>query len=459
VSGYPDNTFKPGKEINLVEALKIIFRAYDFGLAEGDDVWYENYLEFANDNNLLFKVDIGTGDLVDRGQMAQIIFNVENYLNGENVGVTYPLELSLSGGEIYTFENGMTLKVNNIFNGGMNFYLFSDYENGIYYPDAFEILRVEPDLLNSNILSRDGVYVYLDSIVSGSNGHEANIEIYDSVEDFYELCLEVRGNDKICLYDVARYGPVDSSFSKVSDGMFNVVYPNELKGMADLTLEVLPGCYNAYSDLFGSPQDISSLTVFFYYPDSNSESVGAYSDAIIVPIHDYFIDRYRSFSGSDYECATGFFPLAHEMVHIFDNGGMQYPGLKEGFANYVSRRYDYFGVDIECDAGGYQLYYKESGDYSDYVVYPEDPGEDPYKVGECFFRRLEDNYGVSKVNDLILDLGESRNVSSNGEYTFFDDLVEPIFGSGALEIGDAMNYDLSCRAEIPLRGYTCDSFY
>ena len=72
VSGYPDGNFKPGDNVNLVEALKIIENAYGADIAE-QSVWYKGYVDEASSKNMI-PLDINSFDQkISRGQMADII--------------------------------------------------------------------------------------------------------------------------------------------------------------------------------------------------------------------------------------------------------------------------------------------------------------------------------------------------------------------------------------------------
>lgn len=89
IDGYPDGTYKPGNTINKVEALKILFNAYEAGLIEGRAVndlaypdldgraWYAIYVDEASDLGLLEEVP---GEAFDpsggrsRGDMAEILY-------------------------------------------------------------------------------------------------------------------------------------------------------------------------------------------------------------------------------------------------------------------------------------------------------------------------------------------------------------------------------------------------
>lgn len=85
VSGYADGTFKPGKEVSKVEAIKIIVNAYEFDLGSATDIpfddtdktaWYVPYLASASKKGLLETTTgrYGVSDFISRGEVSENIF-------------------------------------------------------------------------------------------------------------------------------------------------------------------------------------------------------------------------------------------------------------------------------------------------------------------------------------------------------------------------------------------------
>ncbi len=75
IKGYPDGTFRPGDNINVAEAAKII-SAYRKGTQTGEP-WYRPYIEdLATEGALPEEVD-AVEQLVDRGIMAEIIYRLK----------------------------------------------------------------------------------------------------------------------------------------------------------------------------------------------------------------------------------------------------------------------------------------------------------------------------------------------------------------------------------------------
>lgn len=77
LAGYPDGTFRPDKQINLAEALKMVLESYKYKFSDVASPWYQKYLDYAQAHNYLTKINAGVGDYITRGEMAQLIYNIE----------------------------------------------------------------------------------------------------------------------------------------------------------------------------------------------------------------------------------------------------------------------------------------------------------------------------------------------------------------------------------------------
>lgn len=93
ISGYSGGYFRPGNNINLAESLKIVLEAYDASLNYSYSEWYEPYYHFMVDNKLLAHVNTSISHKITRGEMAQIIYNLDNFY--EQV-VTPPVKSEVS---------------------------------------------------------------------------------------------------------------------------------------------------------------------------------------------------------------------------------------------------------------------------------------------------------------------------------------------------------------------------
>lgn len=104
VEGYDDNTFRPAHDINLVEALKVVLEAYEWTVCESCySIWYEPYYAKAEEMGLLENVSTDLSHYVTRGEMAQLIYNVN-------------FSVDSSGGFFGNLLQGATLYVDPISN-------------------------------------------------------------------------------------------------------------------------------------------------------------------------------------------------------------------------------------------------------------------------------------------------------------------------------------------------------
>lgn len=72
IEGYPDGTYKPDQEVNMVEAMKIAFKAFDMPIidqAENEE-WFTPYIDFADTNNIFSRFAYLPDDKAKRGEIA-----------------------------------------------------------------------------------------------------------------------------------------------------------------------------------------------------------------------------------------------------------------------------------------------------------------------------------------------------------------------------------------------------
>ena len=93
VQGYPDNTFKPGNNINFAEALKIILESYKVDyrnlafkesplLYVKKSDWFAPYFTYAYEYNLINQNKFyHPGQLITRGEFVEIIYRLQTVIN------------------------------------------------------------------------------------------------------------------------------------------------------------------------------------------------------------------------------------------------------------------------------------------------------------------------------------------------------------------------------------------
>lgn len=82
VSGYPDGTFKPSANINSVEALKIVLKTFEHNVGVEGDPWFKVYIDAASVNNFIPLDVVSFSQLLNRGQMADLITRVMKLEDG-----------------------------------------------------------------------------------------------------------------------------------------------------------------------------------------------------------------------------------------------------------------------------------------------------------------------------------------------------------------------------------------
>lgn len=84
IDGYPDGTFKPGRNISFVEAAKIIANTFVLNVAAEGEMWYEPYVTKMGDMRAI-PTTIGTlNSLMTRGEVAEMLFRVKTQNNDKS---------------------------------------------------------------------------------------------------------------------------------------------------------------------------------------------------------------------------------------------------------------------------------------------------------------------------------------------------------------------------------------
>ena len=83
VIGYSDGNYSPGKYVNFVEGLKIIYKGFDFKYIEGAPIWYKYVVEDASLYNYIPITISDFGQYLTRAEMADIIARVIKFYEGD----------------------------------------------------------------------------------------------------------------------------------------------------------------------------------------------------------------------------------------------------------------------------------------------------------------------------------------------------------------------------------------
>jgi len=104
LQGYPDGSFKPDQTVNLVENLKMLFKAQNVDLSTVvvpqnpyadafSNQWYSKYVEYAKEKNII-QADgynkIYPGQGMSRGKMAEVLYRLI-YVQTQGIG-SYPVQ-------------------------------------------------------------------------------------------------------------------------------------------------------------------------------------------------------------------------------------------------------------------------------------------------------------------------------------------------------------------------------
>jgi len=82
IKGYPDKTFQPGKNVNFIEALKILMESYGIEYSSNTTPWYKSLFSNASDLNLIPMDITDVGQQISRSQMAEMITRFIKYKEG-----------------------------------------------------------------------------------------------------------------------------------------------------------------------------------------------------------------------------------------------------------------------------------------------------------------------------------------------------------------------------------------
>ncbi len=77
LGGYPDGSFKPANNINLAEALKIIWEATGLEIPDNGGEWYQKYFDISDQIGLLNTINRDPGHYLTRGEMAELVYLAE----------------------------------------------------------------------------------------------------------------------------------------------------------------------------------------------------------------------------------------------------------------------------------------------------------------------------------------------------------------------------------------------
>lgn len=81
IGGYPDGTFKPSQNINVVEAMKIVLETYFGNVPPSDGEWYKKYVDYALKHGFWLEEWSDNSYLLKRGEMAELMYRALVMIN------------------------------------------------------------------------------------------------------------------------------------------------------------------------------------------------------------------------------------------------------------------------------------------------------------------------------------------------------------------------------------------
>lgn len=152
IGGYPDGTFKPDKEINRAELLKVLIEGkgitphkdnYNDCFPDVTEGWYEPYVCYAKESNWIKGYSDGTfkpSQIVNKVEAIKILLNSQDIELSESFGKDYFEDVSSDHwfySIIYTAKEIGILEENN-----NNFYPGSDMKRGGFSENLYRLLNL-----------------------------------------------------------------------------------------------------------------------------------------------------------------------------------------------------------------------------------------------------------------------------------------------------------------------------
>lgn len=73
VEGYADGAFRPEKNVNMAEALKMGIESFPVSIGASSGAWYQKYIDFVHNNNIFSRYSVLPQKDMTRGEMAYLI--------------------------------------------------------------------------------------------------------------------------------------------------------------------------------------------------------------------------------------------------------------------------------------------------------------------------------------------------------------------------------------------------
>ncbi len=438
VSGYSDGYFRAANSINLAEALKITLNAYKISVSQTSPVWYEPYISYMQENSLLSSINGDVTHMITRGEMAQIIYNLDNQNSGvgNNILLTqYPMttesnpgekrNISLSIGETYDISNNDFLRLEEITNNGAvaRFSLWNKDSHGCRMADPAIFLK---DLSNYERYSYYGNwFVELQAI----NENSVSLNLY-SGDLAYKACTASSTQAARCLafHPIGTYKIQSEHFARYFSSAKSYDFNNLMLNYTEAGYKKLA---SVFPSLASSAHPYGSTWNFIAQEVKASElkADSAWQDTAIAQTA---IDDNSGVSSQLLNNAAlrdtyaqkimngdlnfNFSTEIHEFTHmsLFPTELSRVPNptgdtskLAEGIADYVQSVAHYYPdqTDPRKAYCGTNHFLGGRGSVLDNMTYIEAFKEGyNYDAGDCFFKEVENVCGLSSIDTMFKEL-------------------------------------------------------
>lgn len=438
VSGYSDGYFRAANSINLAEALKITLNAYNISTPKSSSIWYESYISYMQTNSLLGNINGDATHMITRGEMAQIIYNLDNQKSGtgNNILLTqYPVttesnpgekrNINMSIGETYDISNNDFLRLEEITNNGSvaRFSLWSKNSLGCRMTDPAIFLK---DLSNYERYSYYGNwFIELQAI----NTSSVSLNLY-SADLAYKACTASSAQAARCLafHPIGTYKIQSDHFARYFSSAKSYDFNNLMLNYTESGYKKLTSVFPSLASSahpYGSTWNIIAQEV--KASDLKTDSAWQNTAVVQTAIDDNSSISSKLFNNAELrntyaqkimngDLNFDFSTEIHEFTHMFlfptelvrvPNPTGDTSKLAEGIADYVQSVAHYYPNQNDPRKAycGSDHFLGGRGSVLDNMTYIEafKKGYN-YDAGDCFFKEVENVCGISSIDNMFKEL-------------------------------------------------------
>ncbi len=291
-----------------------------------------------------------------------------------------------------------------------NYYHYPTYEDTVIrygYTDIFGI-TIESPAYSWEINTGENTLIY----------HPDCTVYFDGSDDCSERC----GFDAV------------PGETKVQNGKFSAIYPENYSDVASFAAELLEQCYNENADFLGYDVEKPRVGIKVYLSESYSvlngadETVTAKRDAGYLDSVQINLDEYAE-EKSGKRCIY-YMRLSHELTHIMTKEvlGENY-GLNEGLAEFVEFHNEGSELTYVCEDEGWRYPYENATrPYANLSYSPYESMKlsiKHYATGFCFWQEFTNEYGYPKF---VLLMQELQQKGRGADDYYVLDVVEELIG-------------------------------